>query len=156
MVAIEKGELQGIFGDSWGDIRTQKPDWIDNHLVHIIVQTGNHKSPDLPDVPLLKDQAKTDNDRQLLAFLLARQEFSRPYIAPPGVPSDRLEVLRRAFDATVHDPQFLDALHSIRLTAENPMTGEALAKRVSDLSKTSQAVKDRLTKIFADYLAQEH
>ena len=99
-LALEQGELQGTFGNSWGDLRTQQPDWIRDNKVKIIIQHGYHKDPDLPDVPLIIDQVKNDGDRQVLDLLLERQKFARPYIAPPNVSPERLELLRRAFNAT--------------------------------------------------------
>ena len=63
--------------------------------------------PELPDVPLFIDLAKTEADRQALIFMLARQEAAKPYFGPPDVPPARLALLRRAFDATVRDTKFL-------------------------------------------------
>jgi len=72
-------------GNSWGDLKTQQPDWIRDKKVRIIIQDGYRKVPDLPDVPLIIDQAKTDADRQALDLMLERQKFARPYVAPPGL-----------------------------------------------------------------------
>ena len=154
-LALEKGELQGTFGNSWGDLKTQQPDWIKNHTVRIIIQDGFHKDPELPDVPLIIDQAKNDADRQALDLVLARQDFARPYIVPPGLPPGRLDLLRRAFDATVHDPRFVAAAKQARLDVANPMTGEELTKRIADLSKTPPEVMQRLSKLYTDFVAQQ-
>jgi tripartite-type tricarboxylate transporter receptor subunit TctC len=154
-LALEKGELQGTFGNSWGDLKTQQPDWIRDHKVRIIIQDGFHKDPELPDVPLIIDQAKTAADRQALELLLARQDFARPYIAPPGLPPGRLDLLRRAFDATVHDPRFVAAAKEARLSVDDPMTGEQLSARVAELSKTPPEVMQRLSKLFSDFVAQQ-
>ncbi len=106
-------------------------------------------------MPLLIDQAKTDADRQALDLMLARQDFARPYIAPPGLPAGRLDLLRRAFDATIADPRFVAAVQAARLAVDAPMTGEELAKRVAQLSATPPEVMQRLSKLFADYVAPE-
>ena len=127
-LALEQGELQGTFANSWGDLKTQQPDWIRDKKVKIIIQHGYHKDPDLPDVPLIIDQAKNDADRQALDLLLERQRFARPYVAPPGVPPERLELLRRAFDATMKDPDFVKGAQAARLAVDNPMTGEQLTQ----------------------------
>jgi len=153
-LALEQGELHGTFANSWGDLKTQQPDWIREKKVKIIIQHGYHKDPDLPDVPLIIDQVKNDGDRQALDLLLERQKFARPYVAPPDVPPDRLEVLRRAFDATVKDPDFVKGVHAARLGVDNPMTGEQLTKEIARLSATSAAVTGRLSKLFDDYLAK--
>jgi tripartite-type tricarboxylate transporter receptor subunit TctC len=154
-LAMERGELQGTFANSWGDLKEEAPDWIRDHKVRIIIQHGFHKDPDLPDVPLFVDQAKSDDDRQALDLMLARQDFARPYIAPPGLPAGRLDLLRQAFDATIHDPRFVAAAQDERMGVDHPMTGDALAKRVAQLSATPAAVTQRLTKVFEDFVAEQ-
>ena len=149
-LALEKGELQGTFGNSWGDLKTQQPDWIKNKLVRILVQDGYHRHADMPDVPLIIDQAKTQEDRQALDLLLQRQRFARPYVAPPGVPAERVQMLRRAFDATMKDPAFLKAVAAVRLDVESPMTGEELTADIAKLSVTPKSVTARLAKLFED------
>ena len=149
-LALERGELQGTFANSWGDLKTQQPDWIRDHKVRIIIQDGYRREADLADVPLIIDQAGNADDRQALDLLLARQTFARPYVAPPGVPHDRLEALRRAFDATVHDAAFVQAAAAARLGVDHPMTGEALAQEVARLQATPAEVTDRLAKLFAE------
>lgn len=154
-LALERGELQGTFANSWGDLKTQQPHWIRDKKVKIIIQHGYHTDPDLPDVPLLIDQAKDGADRQALDLLLERQRFARPYVAPSGVPHDRLELLRRAFDATMKDPDFVKSVQTARLAVANPMTGEQLTEEIARLSATPAPVMGRLSKLFDDYLANK-
>jgi tripartite-type tricarboxylate transporter receptor subunit TctC len=154
-LALEKGELEGTFGNSWGDLKTQQPGWIRDKMVRIIIQDGYHKDPDLPEVPLIVDQAKTDADRQALDLMLERQKFARPYMAPPGLPPGRLELLRRAFDATVKDPDFVRSAQAAELAVDNPLTGEQLTKEIARLSATPAVVTERLAKMFDDYLASK-
>jgi len=154
-LALERGELHRTFANSWGDLKTQQPDWIRDKKVKIIIQHGYHKDRDLPDVPLIINQARNDADRQALDLLLERQKFARLYVAPPGVPLARLELLRRAFNAMVKDPDFLQGVHAARLAVDNPMTGEQLAKEIARLSATPAAVMGRLSQLFDDYLAKK-
>jgi hypothetical protein len=65
------------------------------------------KHPDLPNVPLIMDFAKNDEQRAVLELIFARQVMGRPVLAPPGIPAERVGVIRRAFDATMKDPAFL-------------------------------------------------
>lgn len=65
------------------------------------------KHPDLPEVPLVIDLAKTDEQRDLLKLIFARQVMAYPYVTPPGVPADRVAALRDAFMATMEDKAFL-------------------------------------------------
>jgi len=148
-LALERGELEGTFANSWGDLKTQQPDWIRDAKVRIIIQHGYRAAPDLPDVPLTIDQATSSADRQALDLLLERQKYARPYLAPPAVPPERLALLRRAFDATVADPAFVQAAQAAHLAVENPMTGEQLTEAVARLASTPAAVTERLAKLFA-------
>lgn len=154
-LSLEQGELQGTFANSWGDLRTQQPGWIRDKKVTIIIQHGYHKDPDLPDVPLIIDQAKNGADRQMLDLLLERQRFARPYVGPPGLSHDRLELLRTAFDATMKDPDFVKGAQAARLVVDNPMTGEQLTKEIARLSATPVVVMGRLSKLFDDYRANK-
>jgi tripartite-type tricarboxylate transporter receptor subunit TctC len=154
-LALEAGELQGTFANSWGDLKTQQPGWIADKKVTIIIQHGYRPIPELADVPLMIDQAKSAEERSALDLLLERQKFARPYVAPPAVPRDRVELLRRAFDATVRDPQFVSAAEAARLPVTNPMSGEELNREVEKLSATAPDVTARLATIFEDYLAKK-
>lgn len=100
------------------------------------------------------DQVKSAGERSALDLLLERQKFARPYVAPPAIPRDRAEILRRAFDATVRDPQFIRAAEAARLPVINPMSGEELSREVERLSATAPEVTARLATIFEDYLAK--
>ena len=152
-LALEKGEIQGVFGNLWTSLKTEKPDWLADRKIRIVTQFGFSKHPDLADVPLFMDLAKTAEDRQLLELLLVRQEFAKPYVAPPEVPAERIAILRRAFDATLKDPQFLAAAEKMNLPVDRPMTGEELAATTERISQTPPAVLKRLEDIFANFRA---
>jgi hypothetical protein len=84
-------------------------------------------------------------DRQAVVFLLAvRQEAGKPYLAPPDVPKDRLAILRRAFDATMKDAQFLKDARDATLPVEGPLNGEELAALVRRVAATPPAVVERV------------
>src|SRR4029079_14225193 len=93
---------------SWSSLKTVKPDWIAQKKVNMPLQLNLSRSPELPDVPLLFDFATTDAQRQMLKLVLSRQDMGRPFMAPPGVPDDRKAALRKAFDETMRDPEFLE------------------------------------------------
>jgi tripartite-type tricarboxylate transporter receptor subunit TctC len=149
-LAMERGEVQGTFANSWSSIRNAAPEWIRDGKIRIIVQHGFKPLPELPDVPLFISLAKTDADRQALVFMLARQEAAKPYFAPPGIPAERLAILRRAFDATVRDPRFLGLAGKAGVTVEGPMTGEELAALVVKVSNTSPDVVARIDGMLAE------
>jgi hypothetical protein len=93
------------------------------------------------------------NDHRALNYMLARQEFVRPFYAPPELPADRLTVLRRAFDSTMKDPRFLDDVVKAGLVVEDPMPGEELSRRVAEVEKTPPAVIKKVENILAGYVA---
>jgi hypothetical protein len=109
------------------------------------------KSPDLPNVPSLMDLAQTDSDREALRLLLARQDFAKPLFAPSGIPPARLEILRKAFDETMHDPDFLEAAKKAQLPVDGPMTGQRLAGVITELDATPPTVVQRIRDTFAHY-----
>jgi len=73
----------------------------------VVLQLAAKKIDELSHVPLITDLAETDNQKTALKLIVSRQTMARPYVAPPGIPADRLAALRAAFEATMKDPAFL-------------------------------------------------
>jgi tripartite-type tricarboxylate transporter receptor subunit TctC len=117
-LALESGETEGICGLSWSTMKAARPHWIKDNKLNVIVQLGLAKLPELPDVPSALDLVSDPVKKQVLELILMRQEIGRPVAAPPGVPADRLEVLRRAFDDTMRDPEFLAEAEKLQLEIE--------------------------------------
>src|SRR5262249_36350888 len=105
-LSMERGEAEGVCGLSWSTIKASRSHWIRDKLINVIVQVGLAKLPDLPDVPSALDLVGDGENRKVLELILIRQEAGRPFVAPPGVPADRLAALRRAFADTLADPEF--------------------------------------------------
>ena len=147
-LAMERGEVHGTFANAWSSIKTSEPTWLKENKIKVIVQHGFKRLPDLPDVPLFYDLAKTEEDRQALIFLLARQEAAKPYFAPPDTPPARLAILRKAFDATVRDPAFMADATRLGLTLDGPMTGDEVAALVVKLASTPSVVVNRVNAVF--------
>jgi hypothetical protein len=112
-----------------------RPDWLATKKFNAIVQLNLNKSPDLPDVPLITDFAQTPAQRQILKLVLSRQSMARPFAAPPGVPADRTEALRLAFDRTMADREFVDEARAAGLEV-NPVSGVEIEKLVGELYQT--------------------
>jgi tripartite-type tricarboxylate transporter receptor subunit TctC len=132
LLAIERGEADGTAGVSWGTIRSAKPDWVKDHKINVLVQLGTRKHPDLGSAPLVMDLAKNDSDRGVLDLIFARQAMAYPIVAPPGVPAERVAVLREAFDAVVKDPDYLSDARKQGLDAE-PISGAEIAALVKKI-----------------------
>jgi predicted outer membrane repeat protein len=105
-LAVEKGEVEGICGLAWQTYKAISFDWIEAHKLNILVQLGLTKNAELPDVPLALDLLKNPDDRKVLELVVLPQEFGRPFLAPPGVPADRMAIYRKAFQAVLKDEQF--------------------------------------------------
>jgi len=105
-LAMERGEVQAR-AFSMSSIVSQHPDWIKEKKVAFLAQVGTRREKDLPDVPLATELAKTDEQRAILKLISAPPALGQPYLAPPGVPADRVAVLRKTFMATLKDKAFL-------------------------------------------------
>ncbi len=147
-IALERGEVDGRCGWSWTSVKLAKPDWIAKKSLNFIVQMSLAKSPELPDVPFIMDFAKTDEQRQILKLVLGRQTMGWPFVAPPGIPEDRKQALRRAFDETMADPEFL-AEAKQRTLDVNPLNGAGIDKLVSDLFQTPPEVLAKARAVIA-------
>jgi tripartite-type tricarboxylate transporter receptor subunit TctC len=152
-LAMERGEIDGTFGNGWSSLKADEPDWLPEHKVTVLTQFGLMKQPEMPDVPLFVDLAKNEADRQALQLLLARQDLSKNYYAPPQIPATRLNILRRAFDATVRDPAFLADAAKESAPVDGPMTGEEVAAAAKSISATPPAVVQRIENMFAAFRA---
>ncbi len=154
-LALERGEIHAIFGTSWSSVMTGSPEWIAEKKIKVIVQFSEKRHPDLPDAPTLLSFVQKPEDRQALEAFLARQETGKPYFAPPGLPPERLALLRRAFDATVKDPHFLAETHKANLEVTDPMTGEDIAALVEKVSRTPPAYAQRIEDVFTAFSARK-
>ena len=117
VLAAERGEIDGLCGYDSSSFRAQKPDWFNTPEAHMILQAALEPFPELTrlGVPHIWQYVSGEN-RKIAEVILAQQEFHRPFIAPPGVPADRLALLRTAFMATMNDADFLADATKMKLT----------------------------------------
>jgi tripartite-type tricarboxylate transporter receptor subunit TctC len=134
-LAMERGEVDGRCGWSWSSLKSTRGSWITDKKLTVLMQLSLTKHPELPDVPLVTDLAKTEEQRQILRLIFARQVMGRPYLAPPGVPADRVAALRAAFAATMADKDFLAEAEKAQLEI-TPVSGEAVQKLVNEVYQT--------------------
>ena len=121
-LAMEKGEVGGRGSNSWASWKSGHPHWLAEKKVTILVQIGLQRAPDLPDVPLMLELAKNDEDRQVLTFMSADMGISRAIVTTYDVPPARLEALRSAFDKMIRDPDFLAEADRMKMDI-SPSTG---------------------------------
>jgi tripartite-type tricarboxylate transporter receptor subunit TctC len=142
ILAMERGEVDGLCGYSWSTIRSKHQPWLKEKKINILVQAGLKKDAEIADVPLVLDMAKTDEQRQILKLILTSQETARPFAAPPGLPADRAAALRAAFDATMKDPEFLAETTKLNLDI-NPLSGTAIASLLTELYAMPKSVIEK-------------
>jgi tripartite-type tricarboxylate transporter receptor subunit TctC len=133
-LAMESGEVHGTIAN-WSTLKAINPGWITDKKIRTLAQWTLTKNPELADVPMFLDQAKTDAERAALKLMLARLEYGRPFFLPPNVPPARVDALRRAFDATMKDPAYLAEADKLKIEVE-PLTGEQVATLVEQVSRT--------------------
>jgi tripartite-type tricarboxylate transporter receptor subunit TctC len=138
-IAVERGEVDGRGSDSWASMKSTHPDWLRDRTIHILFQIGTKREADLPDVPLWSELGRTDEQRQILEILSGDVTVGRPILTAPDVPADRVRALRRAFDDTLADPSFVDAVKKANMEY-HPIGGEELQDVVSRIAGASPKV----------------
>jgi tripartite-type tricarboxylate transporter receptor subunit TctC len=130
-LAVERGEVDGRGSDSWASLKANNPDWLRERKVNILFQVGPRREADL-DAPLWSELGETDEQRQILDVLSGDVAVGRPILTAPGVPAERVAALRKAFDDTFNDPQFIETARKAGMYL-NPLGGgelQAIASRI--------------------------
>lgn len=150
LVAIERGEAEGICGIDWSSFKTQRPQWLRDKTAHVLIQAAAGPNAELAalKVPDLMSFVKNDLDKQAVSLVTGQQVFSRPYVAPPGVPAAQAKILRDAFAAVLHDPQFLADAEKARLSI-HPATAEKVQQTIEKLYASPANVVARARALIA-------
>jgi tripartite-type tricarboxylate transporter receptor subunit TctC len=130
-LAMERREIDGQCG-SWSSTPV---DWVQNHKVDLLVRFSPEASADMPDAPFIGDLAKTDTDRKVLKLFLATATLGRPFVLSRDIPAARLAILRKAFDETMHDAEFLADAKKQKLPID-PVSGAAAQAVIDPLYET--------------------
>ena len=142
-LAVERREVDGRGSDSWASLKANSSRWLNERLVNILFQIGPRREVDLPDVPLWRELGQTDEQRQILDILSGDIAVGRPILTAPGVPADRVRALRKAFDDTMRDPQFIESAAKANMYL-NPMAGEELQEIAGRIASPSPAVIEKV------------
>jgi tripartite-type tricarboxylate transporter receptor subunit TctC len=140
VLAIERGEVAWLV-DSVGAANGARRDWIRSGLMRLLFTMEQGKLA-WAEVPTIFELVKTEEQRRIFAFLASSMELGRPLLAPPGVPSERVEILRRAFDATMRDPAFLKEADGLGFEV-TPQTGEEIERRTKEAMATPREIADK-------------
>lgn len=148
-LALERGEVHGNGGTTWASLKATQGALLASGAIIPIAQYGLRPHPELEGVPMVLDYARNDEERAALQLMLARQEFGRPYAAPPGLPAARLTLLRRSFDATMEDPRFKAEIEQRKLDLD-PIPGERIQELIEGMYQTPSETVDRVRTIMAE------
>ena len=146
MLAMERGEVDG-HSTSWEAYKAAHPDWIRDKKINIVVQYGLKRHPDLPDVPTCVEIARTPEEAQILKAVVNATEIGKAVLTSPGVPADRVEMLRKAFMDMTADPEFIAELESQRVEL-TPMSGTELQALVQEIGSLSPELVQKIRAVY--------
>jgi tripartite-type tricarboxylate transporter receptor subunit TctC len=149
MLAIERGELDGRCGWAFSSIKILKPEWITQKKIRFLNVLALERSPELPDTPTILEFAKGDRHTQILKFVLNSSTLGRPFVAPPGIPNDRADALRKAFEATMTDPAYLAEMKAKKLDV-GPIKWREVVTLLTDFYATPPDVVEEVKAIIAE------
>lgn len=143
-LAMERGEVDGVCGWDWSSVKSQKPEWVRDNKLNILVQVGLEQQQELTarGVPSIWTFVTNPENRQAAELVISQQVFQRSYIAPPDTPSDQVAILRSAFDATMADPQFLADADKLKISI-TPLSGQKVQELVAKIYATPRAIVER-------------
>jgi tripartite-type tricarboxylate transporter receptor subunit TctC len=142
-IAMERGEVEGYAANPWNSLLSANPELVKHNKLTFLVQIGVDKEKDLPDVPLLQELASNKDQREVLDFISMAFAVGRPIATTPGVPPERLAALRKAFNETVVDPEFIKA--AARIGAEiKPVYGDEMQRMMDAVINAPPAIKDKV------------
>jgi len=144
LLAMERGEIDGICGWNWSSAKSQKPDWLRDKKLNVILQTGVGEDEELTQlgVPSIWTYIKDDDDRKIAEFILAQKGFERPLAVGPKTPIELVAVLRKSFDKTMTDLQFLADMEKAGLDVA-PASGDKVQTLVEAFYATPKHIVDK-------------
>lgn len=146
-LAMSRGETDGMFMSGWsGPNRVTALRDVADGKISYFIQMAAKPDPEFGDTPTIMDLVKDPQDRQIVDILLSRLELGRPFFAPPGIPADRLAVLRKAFTMTTQDPEVAADLAKSGIKID-PVSGEDAQATIARLYTTPPEVMSRLRAI---------
>ena len=141
MLAMERGEVDGAL-TSWHTLNRTKASWLKNHDINLLVQYALERRREIPDVPTMLELAKTAEARQVFRFYLGNTLIGRSIVAPPGIPAERVKVMREAFDAMLKDADFRAEIEKSQ-TEFDPAPGERVQRFIADTAGVAPEIAER-------------
>jgi tripartite-type tricarboxylate transporter receptor subunit TctC len=149
-LAMERGEVDGMCGLDWNSLKSQKGDWLREGKLRVILQTALDPHPELAsmNVPEIWPSVKNETDRRAIQLILSQQVFLRSYLTPPGVPAERVTLLRKAFADTLADKDFLAEAQKLKIDV-NPSSGEKVQALIETLYASPPEIVARAKALIA-------
>jgi tripartite-type tricarboxylate transporter receptor subunit TctC len=141
-LAMERGEVEGIC-ESFASVKNKDPEALKNRTLNVLFQSGTERHPEMKDVPLVSEFAKTEAEKSAIEFLYAGQNIGRPFIAPPDLSPEVKKMLRDAFNATMEDPEFIADAAKAKLQVE-PLNGDNLEALIKRIYATPKPLIDKI------------
>jgi tripartite-type tricarboxylate transporter receptor subunit TctC len=144
LLAMERGEIDGLCGWDWSSVKSQRSDWLRDGKLNLLLQVGLEPNAELTQrgVPEVWSTIRNDDDRKAVELIVSQQVFQRPYLAPPGTPAEHVKILRAAFMATMQDKVFLEDAARTRIEIA-PLPGERVQELVTRLYAAPKAIVER-------------
>ena len=146
MIAVERGEADGICGLELSTVRNLRPEWIGTDKANVFLQIGMEPHAEMTrlGVPDMWQFIPADN-RKVVELIVAQQAFQRPFLAPPGTPPDQLKMLRAAFMSVWKDPEALADAAKMKIDV-NPKSGDEVAALVRSIYDAPKDIVARMAK----------
>jgi tripartite-type tricarboxylate transporter receptor subunit TctC len=150
-LAIEKQEVDG-YCVAYEVLKPTLQPWIESgqpkFTIFVQAPPEGEKHPEMPNVPVLWDYVKNDDDKQVFKLLIAPEQFYWPFAAPPGTPPERVQTLRKAMSDAFNDPELNAEAEKANWT-KKPVSGEAIQKIIREVLDTPEPIKARLKEYMA-------
>jgi len=141
LVAMERGEVEAL-SMPWTVFRVIRAEWVRDHKINVLLQTGLDAAPDLPGVPRMVDLGRNAEERQILELFSQPEKVGRSFTAPPGLQPARIAELRSAFAATLKDSNFLGDIGKAQVDL-SPLPGEELQATITQALSYSPAIVEK-------------
>jgi hypothetical protein len=144
---MERQEIDGRASNTWASYKATTPGWVRDNKLNILLQVGLTKEPELPNVPLLLDLAKNEEERIIFRFFSNVTALTRPMTTGPGVPADRVAALRKAFMDTMTDPEFVAEATKLNAEISPSMDGETVQRLTLEILNTPPNILERVRSV---------
>jgi len=146
-LAVQRGEVDSYCA-AWDSAKVQHRAWVEagTPKFNYIVQFGLQRNPELPEVPSAYELLRSEEDRAVMRLLIVPDGFFYPFAAPPGVPPERVALLRQAMAQAFEDPD-LNAEAERTGLDKSPQPGERIEQQVRELLASPDTVKARFKQL---------